>query len=143
MRKVAKEYIYLFWTAGVLMTLSVGASAQDPAFSQFFANPLYLNPAMAGVEGPVKLYLGYRNQWPGATNPYSTYHASYDQYIDALHGGIGAHVINDRQGGGIINTISVDAICRNEEAFEQYQITLEMAPKRRKALKGVELSQKV
>ena len=32
---------------------------------------------------------------------------------------------------------------RNEEAFEQYQITLEMAPKRRKALKGVELSQKV
>lgn len=110
MRKVAKEYSYLLWTAGVMMAISSGASAQDPAFSQFFANPLYMNPAMAGVEGPVKLHLGYRNQWPGATNPYSTYHASYDQYIDALHGGIGAHVINDRQGGGIINTISVDAI---------------------------------
>ena len=110
MRKVAKKFTYLLWTAVVLMSLSVGASAQDPAFSQFFANPLYMNPAMAGGEGPVKLYLGYRNQWPGATNPYSTYHASYDQYVDALHGGIGAHVINDRQGGGIINTISVDAI---------------------------------
>ena len=32
---------------------------------------------------------------------------------------------------------------RNEEAFQQYQITLEMAPKRRKAMEGVELTQKV
>ncbi len=32
---------------------------------------------------------------------------------------------------------------RNEEAFEQYQITLERAPKRRKAMEGVELTQKV
>jgi type IX secretion system PorP/SprF family membrane protein len=109
-RKVAKEYRYLVWTAGVLTSLSMGAAAQDPAFSQFFANPLYMNPAMAGLEGPTKIYLGYRNQWARAIDPYSTYHASYDQYLDPLHGGIGFHVINDRQGGGIINTISVDAI---------------------------------
>jgi len=109
-RKVAKEYRYLMGTAGVLVTFYMGATAQDPAFSQFFANPLYLNPAMAGLEGPTKIYLGYRNQWPSAITPYTTYHASWDQYFDALHGGIGAHVINDRQGGGIINTISVDAI---------------------------------
>ena len=84
--------------------------AQDPAFSQFYANPLFLNPGMAGLEGPVKVTLGYRNQWPGATDPYSTYHASYEQYLDPLHGGVGLHVINDRQGGGIFNTLSVDAI---------------------------------
>jgi len=69
-----------------------------------------MNPAMAGVEGPAKVYLGYRNQWPGATDPYSTYHASYEQYIDPLGGGVGVHVINDRQGAGIFNTLSVDAI---------------------------------
>ena len=95
---------------GILLFLYTDAESQDPAFSQFYANPLYMNPAMAGVEGPAKVYLGYRNQWPGATNPYVTYHASYDQYIEVLQGGVGLHVGNDRQGGGVFNTLSVDGI---------------------------------
>jgi len=100
----------LVWMAGILLFLYTDAESQDPAFSQFYANPLYMNPAMAGVEGPAKVYLGYRNQWPGATNPYVTYHASYDQYIEVLQGGVGLHVGNDRQGGGVFNTLSVDGI---------------------------------
>jgi type IX secretion system PorP/SprF family membrane protein len=83
---------------------------QDPAMSQFYANPLYMNPAMAGVEGPSKVVLGYRNQWPGVAGSYSTYHASYEQFVDPLQGGIGIHVMNDRQGGGVFNTMSLDAI---------------------------------
>jgi type IX secretion system PorP/SprF family membrane protein len=83
---------------------------QDPAMSQFYANPLYMNPAMAGVEGPSKVVLGYRNQWPGVTDSYATYHASYEQFVDPLQGGIGIHVMNDRQGGGVFNTMSLDAI---------------------------------
>ncbi len=100
-----------FWL-WLLLWVVAGQSgwAQDPAFSQFYANPLFMNPAMAGVEGPAKVYLGYRNQWPGATNPYSTYHASYEQFLDPLQGGVGIHVINDRQGAGIFNSISLDAI---------------------------------
>ena len=97
----------------MLVTVMVAVHAgwaQDPAFSQFYANPLFMNPAMAGVEGPAKVYVGYRNQWPGATDPYSTYHASYEQYITSLQGGVGVHVINDRQGAGIFNSISLDAI---------------------------------
>ncbi len=95
---------------GILIILSADAESQDPAFSQFYANPLYMNPAMAGVEGPAKLYLGYRNQWPGATNPYVTYHASFEKFIEPLQGGIGIHMNNDRQGGGVFNTLSLDAI---------------------------------
>jgi type IX secretion system PorP/SprF family membrane protein len=94
--------------AGILLPPVV--RSQDPAMSQFYANPLFMNPAMTGLEGPGKAYFGYRNQWPAASNPYSTYHASFDQYVEALDGGIGVHVINDRQGGGIINTLSLDAI---------------------------------
>jgi type IX secretion system PorP/SprF family membrane protein len=106
---VANDQRIFVWMAGLLLFLSE-AEGQDPAFSQFYANPLYMNPAMAGVEGPAKVYLGYRNQWPGATNPYVTYHASYEQYIEPLQGGIGIHIINDRQGGGVFNTLSLDAI---------------------------------
>jgi len=95
---------------GILVSTTVGVRAQDPEFSQFYANPLYLNPAMAGVEGTAKVFLGYRNQWPGATSPYSTYMASYEQYLEPLQGGIGVHVMNDRQGGGVFNTISLDAV---------------------------------
>ncbi len=93
-----------------LSTVCTVISAQDAAFSQFYANPLFMNPAMAGVEGTVKVHLGYRNQWPRATDPYSTYTASYEQFLKPLQGGIGVHFINDRQGGGIFNTLSMDAI---------------------------------
>jgi len=109
-RKVAEDKGLMVWMAGLLIFLYTEADAQDPAFSQFYANPLYMNPSMAGVEGPAKVYIGYRNQWPGATNPYVTYHASYDQHIEALQGGVGIHVGNDRQGGGVFNTLSVDAL---------------------------------
>jgi type IX secretion system PorP/SprF family membrane protein len=99
----------MIWMGLMVLSLASG-KGQDPAMSHFYANPLYMNPAMAGLEGPARVYLGYRNQWPGAADSYSTYHASYDQYIEALQGGVGLHVINDRQGGGIINTLSLDAI---------------------------------
>jgi len=108
--KVAYEHRVGGLFLGILVSTTVGVRAQDPEFSQFYANPLYLNPAMAGVEGTAKVFLGYRNQWPGATNPYSTYQASYEQYLEPLQGGIGIHVMNDRQGGGVFNTISLDAV---------------------------------
>jgi len=109
-RRVAKEHSVLWWMTGILFIHFTEGAGQDPAFSQFYANPLYMNPAMAGVEGPAKVSVGYRNQWPGATNPYVTYHASFEQYIEAIQGGVGVHIINDRQGGGVFNTLSLDAI---------------------------------
>jgi len=109
-RRVAKEHSVLMWMTGILFIHFTEGAGQDPAFSQFYANPLYMNPAMAGIEGPAKVSVGYRNQWPGATNPYVTYHASFEKYIEALQGGVGVHIINDRQGGGVFNTLSLDAI---------------------------------
>ena len=72
-----------------LFCLSAESFAQDPAFSQFYANPLYLNPALAGSANCPRVILNYRNQWPGIAATYVTYSASYDQYVDAIQGGIG------------------------------------------------------
>ena len=69
-----------------------------------------MNPAMAGVEGPGKLFAGYRNQGIGSLDNYLTYHASYEQGIDAIHGGIGVHLMNDRLADGVFNNISLDAM---------------------------------
>lgn len=81
-----------------------GLKAQDPEFTQFYANPLYLNPAFAGSARCPRLVFNYRNQWPGISGTYITYSASYDQHVDAIAGGLGVLVTNDQAGQGTINT---------------------------------------
>lgn len=80
------------------------ALAQDPTFTQFYANPLYLNPAFAGSNNCPRFGLNYRNEWPGLSANYVTYSASYDQYFKNISGGIGILATHDQQGKGTINT---------------------------------------
>jgi len=82
------------------------ANAQDPAFSQFYANPLYLNPAFAGASpgGCPRANLNYRDQWPGIGRTYVTTSASWDQHVNQVGGGIGVVVAQDRSGSGNLNT---------------------------------------
>lgn len=80
------------------------AKAQDPAFTQFYANPLYLNPAFAGSHGCPRFAVNYRNEWPQLSGNYVTYSASYDQYFKNISGGFGVLATHDQQGQGTINT---------------------------------------
>lgn len=89
--------------AGIILT-GLTLRAQDPHFSQFYANPLYLNPAMAGVTICPRIMASYRNQWPALGKAFNTYNFSYDQYADFVHGGLGLLVTADRAGGGNLNT---------------------------------------
>jgi type IX secretion system PorP/SprF family membrane protein len=82
--------------------------AQDPEFSQFYANPLYLNPSLAGSVICPRLIGNYRNQWPSAGNAFITYNASYDQYVSFLHGGVGVMMTADRAGKGNLNTTAIN-----------------------------------
>ena len=56
------------------IVLSTSALSQDSQFSQFYANPLYLNPALTGSHsGTYRVSSNYRSQWNGALNtPFST-----------------------------------------------------------------------
>jgi len=92
--------------------LAVGAfqvNAQDLHFSQFYAAPLYLNPAFAGTAGGPRFTLNYRNQWPGINNAYKNLAFSYDQFMPALNGGIGILVTNDKQADGVFNNTRIGA----------------------------------
>ena len=84
--------------------------AQDPEFSQFYANPLYLNPALAGVTLCPRAIVNYRNQWPGIDKAFITYNGSYDQYVEFLHGGVGILLTADVAGGGALNTYMIGLI---------------------------------
>lgn len=84
--------------------------AQDASFSQYYGNPMYLNPALAGSKICPRLTLNYRNQWPAIPATYVTYSASYDQFIDAISGGVGLMVVSDNQGDGMITNTSASAM---------------------------------
>lgn len=85
---------------------AIGLKAQDPHFSQFYANPIYLNPAFAGTKVCPRLVMNYRNQWPSIPGSYVTYNMSYDMHINAIAGGLGVIVQSDRAGEGVLTTQS-------------------------------------
>ena len=56
----------------LMLTTALDLYAQDPQFSQFYANPVYLNPAFAGTARCPRVVLNYRNQWPGIPGNFVT-----------------------------------------------------------------------
>jgi type IX secretion system PorP/SprF family membrane protein len=78
--------------------------SQEPTFTQFYANPIYLNPAFAGSNKCPRINMNYRNEWPNLSGNYVTYSASYDKYAKSINGGIGLLATYDQQGKGTINT---------------------------------------
>jgi len=104
-----KGFKRLFVLCSVCL-LANSALAQDPQFTQFYANPIYLNPAFAGSHGCPRFALNYRNEWPSLSGNYVTYSASYDQYVKNISGGIGIIALHDQQGQGTIYTSTLGAI---------------------------------
>jgi type IX secretion system PorP/SprF family membrane protein len=84
--------------------------AQDPEFSQFYAAPLYLNPAFAGSVRCPRITMNYRNQWPAILGQFTTYDVEYDQYVSSLSGGIGIMAWKDNAGSGTISTTNFSGI---------------------------------
>jgi len=79
---------------------------QDPGFSQFFANPLYLNPAFTGTTELPRAVVNYRNQWPQKGTTFTTYSLSYDQISKKMNTGFGFQIYHDKELNNILNTSS-------------------------------------
>lgn len=106
----------------LLCTVCFNSLAQDPQFSQFYAAPLYQNPAFAGGAYAPRLIANYRNQWPSINANFVTASFSVDHYIEKLNSGIGVIITNDSQGPGRIKSTDFSAIYSyqlriNEENF--------------------------
>jgi type IX secretion system PorP/SprF family membrane protein len=88
----------------VFITTTFCSLAQDLEFTQFYSNPIYLNPALAGSHGCPRFAFNYRNQWPKLSGTYVSYAAAYDQYFNNIKGGIGIILVNDIQAKTINTT---------------------------------------
>jgi type IX secretion system PorP/SprF family membrane protein len=80
------------------------SEAQDPRFSQFYAAPLQLNPAMTGVfEGRWRANINYRDQWSSVlgNRPFRTIAGSFDMKYHIVGDdfvGFGFNILRDEAG---------------------------------------------
>ncbi len=101
-----KSYLFLF----LLFCLKGVSDAQDVGFSQFYSNPLYLNPAFTGTLGVPRINLQYRDQWHALPNAYVTQSASFDFPVPRLRGALGANLVKDAQADNLLTSWQADFI---------------------------------
>lgn len=90
---------------GILLLWGAQLLAQDPQFSQYYANPLYLNPALTGNTSAGRAGVNFRQQWPGLDATFTTYSVYADNYFGDYNSGVGAILMHDRQGtAGLLST---------------------------------------
>jgi type IX secretion system PorP/SprF family membrane protein len=80
-------------------------NAQDGVFSQFYASPLHVNPALMGVyDGQMRFNANYRQQWSGGVFsevPINQIHASFDyryRIADGDYLSFGINALEDQTG---------------------------------------------
>lgn len=102
-----RKYFWLLLIAGFSV---IKINAQDPHFSQFYANALYLAPSFAGAIEENRLSLNFRNQWPAVPGVFHTYSVSYDRYMPNFKSGIGVLASYDVAGSGDLSTTNIGLI---------------------------------
>lgn len=111
----------LILITSLILLSSTGVMAQDAHFSQFYANPLYLNPAFAGTNVCPRITLNFRDQWPSMKGTFMSFSGSYDQHFDKIAGGIGVMAFGDRCGH--------DATIQSYEASFMYSFKVKVSKK--------------
>lgn len=100
-----KNLLHIFLSVFIFSSSATFAQ-QDAQLSQYMFNPLYINPAAAGMDGVTRFQLHYRNQW-------SDYQTTFDgsgslgtqiftasMPLNGLHSGIGIQFVNDKTPSG-------------------------------------------
>jgi type IX secretion system PorP/SprF family membrane protein len=101
---LVKRIIYLVVLSFIILTDSFG---QDPTFSQFYANALYLAPSFAGATNEYRFSVNYRDQWPAVPGVFNTYSISFDKALTNFNSGIGVLATYDVAGSGNLSTTNI------------------------------------
>jgi len=99
-----RRIIYISVLTFILCT---NGFSQDPTFSQFYANQLYLSPSFAGATEEYRLSMNYRNQWPAIPGVFHTYSVSFDKALINFNSGIGVLATYDVAGSGELSTTNI------------------------------------
>ena len=93
-----------FYTLLIVVSGVTAHAQQDPQFTQYMFNSLYITPAYAGVEGVTQLTAIHRSQWAGYQSSFNdggaptTQMVSFTSPIYKLKSGFGTYIVNDKLG---------------------------------------------
>lgn len=125
-KNLIAEMKKLVLTLTICVLLLSESRAQDPNFSQFYASPLTLNPALTGkFDGMFRVAGNYRNQWPAINNAFTTATVSADMGIlkDRIpeydQFGVGIMGFTDRAGNGALVNNYVGLSVAYHKALDQ------------------------
>lgn len=99
-----------FYLSFLLVGLAMWVQAQDPQFSQYYAQPLYLNPGFTGITPQQRIAVNNRIQWPNLPQAYTTYAVSYDIWVDELKSGLGFLATTDKMGSASWRTTTASLL---------------------------------
>lgn len=107
-----KSISFSFWLVSLSLTLSVSVQAQqDPQFTQYMFNGMFLNPAYAGSKGFSSFSGSIRNQWAGFEGAPTTQTASFDGNLTSKLG-TGFTIVNDKLGAQRFTEVSASLAAR-------------------------------
>jgi type IX secretion system PorP/SprF family membrane protein len=106
--------IFIVFLISLMTSFSMSLLAQDAHFTQFYAAPLKLNPALSGMySGTFRISTVYRDQWFSAVDNYlRTFNASGDAKFELKYNNrrnpdlvsVGINFFSDRVSGFDFNT---------------------------------------
>ena len=99
---MATRFTLIFISLFVLSTFQL--VAQDIQFSQFYAVPVYQNPAFAGSAFMHRFTAHQRLQWMNLDARYTSTLVGWDTHFDKIRGGIGIIATHDVQSSDKITT---------------------------------------
>lgn len=118
-----------FWAVALLCLCSINISAQDIHFTQFFTNPLVLNPAQTGnYNGNYRVGFNFKAQWPWAINGVTYNYHTESPYADISFGekaikvgwmGLGFNFVNDQAGDGMLTYRRFSLSYAYHQAFDK------------------------
>jgi len=87
-----------------ISVLCIRAFAQDPAFSQSYNNPVYLNPALTGANDGLKINMNDMRQWTAVPGTFNTFTTTADLAEECSSIGLGLIALHDERGEGFLTT---------------------------------------
>lgn len=105
-KPVSKHLLFFF----LFSLMAIRGFGQDPGFTQYYAAPLYLNPAFAGTTNQHRAAANYRSHWASLPKAYVTYAFSYDYNIKNSNSNLGFMASADRAGTAGLKTTTVSGI---------------------------------
>ncbi len=92
-----KKSLAIFVFRLLIVCIPFLGQAQDPQLSQFYAAPLLISPAFAGINSTSKVNFNYRNQWPNLEANYQFTSFSADLSLGRFNSGVGIIATTDKQ----------------------------------------------